>query len=310
MRRATALVCVCAIVLASRAPAQQPEPNGAPRPDAASADAAPPGERVTHFAVVCTGPAFGERLAKLYEGVNEGMYRVLRRHGYPDEAIYRFAEYQGDKPPRIDGAATVKNLRATFAHLKRIVEPDDRVFVLVVGHGSPGEADYGYALLDGKVAAPEFGDWISALPARNATVVIHPCHGGAFLPRASGPGRVVVTSVNADEVNGVPWAEAFIEAFAKPDQGDADGDGRVSVLEAYRAALAPGRERYGDDLREHPLLDDNGDRIGTFLGNKAAFNGDGPRAAHRFLSPGGRPMTFAPEALTELERANARLTLD
>lgn len=264
-------------------------------------------QRVTHYAVVSTGPALGERLERLYWEVNATAYRVLRNYGYPHEAIYRFSERGRGDARSVDGVSSLANLRATFAHLARITEPGDDVLVVLVGHGRPWEGDFVTLLGGGELNATEFGELVDALPARNITLVIHPCYSGGFLPKLSKPGRVVVTSTNDQEENAVPWAEAFLGAFAPESDGDLDGDGRVSILEAYAAGLRPGRERYGAELKEHPLLDDNGDGKGTF--GELPREGDGEVATARFLGDEGKPLKFSREAVEALARANGELKL-
>lgn len=269
-------------------------------------------ERVTHYAFLSTGPAFGERLGRLYWGVNNGMYEVLRQYGYPDEAIYRFGDYSGTRPEGVDGKATLENFRAAFVHLQRQLKPTDHVFIMLVGHGRFSEArdDFVHPLLDGNLSATELKDMVDNLPTNNLSIVVHPCHSGGFIPSLSCPGRVILTSTNEQEVNRVPWAEALVEAL-KPNGGnDLNGDGRVSLKEAYEAALQPAKERCGEDLEEHPLIDDNADGVGSYVAEEETVGGDGRLAAERFLGDDGEPLQFSANAVKRLREQNQAQRFD
>lgn len=265
------------------------------------------GSRVTHFALISTGPAFNEHLEMLYWGVNETMYRVLRNYGYPHEAIIQLSERGRNDSRRVDGRATLENFRSACRHIARIAQPDDHVMILLVGHGTAANGDFITHFIDGELSAMDLGELVESIQAKNVTLVLHPCFSGGFLPRVSGQGRVVVTSTNDAEENAVPWAEAFVEAFAPESEKDTDSDGRVSIWEAYVASLQPGRDRYGSDLKEHPLLDDNGDGVGHFGGLPSG--GDGSLAKKRFLGDQGRPLQFEESAIEQLRQANSTMLL-
>src|SRR5579862_1586286 len=258
------------------------------------------GERVTHYAFLSTGPSGGP-LAASYWHVNQRMYEVLKEYGYPDEAIYRFSEFGATQGPSVIGRSTLSNFRKTFAHLAQILKPDDHVLILLVGNGSPYGSDFVHSLIGGGLTATELKEMVDRLPAKELTLVMHPCFSGGFLPKLSAPGRVVVTSTNDKEVNACPWAEAFEEALDLNSRGSAP-----SIKDAYNAALEPSRKKYGSDLKEHPLLDDNGDGVGHY-GAEKIVGGDGTLAAGRFLGDRGRPLHFSSGAIAQLRELNAPL---
>lgn len=160
--------------------------------------------------------------------------------------------------------------------------------------------------MEGDLATGEMKRLFDALPTRNVTIAIHPCYGGGFLPAASKAGHVVVTSTAADELNGVPWAEAFIGAFSARIKARPNGPFDVSIKLAYNASLAPAIRRYGSDLREHPLLDDNGDGVGHF-GDAPIVGGDGELASRRFLGDSGRKLNVSRTALDRLGESDLRI---
>jgi hypothetical protein len=144
---------------------------------------------------------------------------------------------------------------------------------------------------------------LDRLPTQKLTIALHPCFSGGFIPKISGKGRVIVTSTSDSEVNAIPWAEAFIRVLSPGGTKQA-----VSIKDAYVAGLEPGRQRYGTDLKEHPLLDDNGDGIGHF-GEQKVVDGDGRVAADRFLGDRGRLLRFSESAVRTLRKQNSSLIL-
>jgi hypothetical protein len=65
---------------------------------------------------------------------------------------------------------------------------------------------------------------------------------------------------------------------------------------------------YPGGLKEHPLLDDNGDGVGHF-GKDPVVDGDGALAARRFLGNEGYRLDFSPQAIQKLKDLNAGLVL-
>jgi hypothetical protein len=79
---------------------------------------------------------------------------------------------------------------------------------------------------------------------------------------------VITSTKSSFERNESQFAKFFVEALDKPGVADVDKDGRVSLLEAYRYAVAETRRSYSNDERlvtEHSQLDDDGNGKGTDL---------------------------------------------
>ncbi|HEX4349276.1 MAG TPA: hypothetical protein VH251_02755, partial [Verrucomicrobiae bacterium] len=110
----------------------------------------------------------------------------------------------------------------------------------------------------------------------------------------SGPDRVIITATRSGyEVNATRFGGYMAKAIADP-AADLDKDGQTSLLEAFLLASREVAQFYKEAGRlatEHPLLDDNGDGLGTSAdwfrsvrAVKTAANGksvDGVRA-HQF----------------------------
>ncbi|MFN6104024.1 MAG: hypothetical protein ACK5EA_06190 [Planctomycetaceae bacterium] len=139
------------------------------------------------------------------------------------------------------------------------------LWLVLIGHGT----------FDGKTArfnlqGPDLSaaDLAAAMQPLSGPVAVINCASasGPFVNSLSAPGRVVITATRSgSESNFARFGDGFSAALL--DQAaDLDKDEQVSLLEAFLAAAAKVREFYADAGRlatEHPLLDDNGDRLGT-----------------------------------------------
>jgi hypothetical protein len=288
-----------------------------PQPPAESAlqtrPASQPAARVSHFAVVCCGATHGSvQHQKWYWDSNERIAKMLREvYSYPDEAVYRLCEDGKAKDPGVDGRSSLANFRKVFAHLAKIMQPDDQLLVYLVGHGGAipwwGAV---YDLTDGMLTSAELARLLDALPTQNIVILLNPCNSGAFIPALSRRGRVICTSTRADEDNAAGWEGSMTNALARG--ADADGDGHVSLKEAYNASVRGTEQWYRNEklpLQEHPLLDDNGDGVGHF-GQDRVVEGDGELAAKTWLGDQGRPLRHTAAALQALAEANASLKLE
>jgi hypothetical protein len=266
-------------------------------------------DRVTHYAFVTTGPAFRGPLGQMYWKCNEKIQAMLDEYGYPEQAVYRLCEFGPSKGPGVDGTSTYESYKRIFEHLAKILQKDDHLFIFLVGHGSPAGNDFVHPLVKGQLTATEFKRWLDAIPTSNITVVMNPCFSGGFLPKLSAPGRVICTSTNDRETNSVGWAESMADALRPGSQADVNKDGKVSIKEAYNVGLENTLRHYGQNLREHPLLDDNGDSVGH-MGKEPVVDGDGKLAAERFLGHQGKKLSFSAEAIEKLKKLNAELKLE
>lgn len=105
-----------------------------------------------------------------------------------------------------------------------------------------------------------FLDWLAA---RVVSVVMLPCFSGGFIDDLSAPNRVIATATEEETASyGNLFMELFTSAFHRatrsgsPVDADADGNGHISMREAFNYAAE------NDCYDEIPQYDDNGDGIG------------------------------------------------
>jgi hypothetical protein len=107
----------------------------------------------------------------------------------------------------------------------------------------------------------EMATYLSAINAGRIVIVMLPCFSGGFIEDLSAPNRVILTAT-VEELSS--WGNRFLRRFTaalhwadingNPVNADSDGNGYISMLEAFNYAAE------NDDTP--PQYDDNGDGIG------------------------------------------------
>ena len=126
----------------------------------------------------------------------------------------------------------------------------ENLFVYVIAHGicSGGEmTSWGKV----KIKADWFAKEIDKVNAKSISIVMNQCYSGSFIPALSKNGtatnRTIITAVDPNEpgyeeidsdnfyLNSY-FTKAFMCGLSDPEESDYDGDGEVSMLEAFRFA--------------------------------------------------------------------------
>jgi hypothetical protein len=166
------------------------------------------------------------------------------------------------------GPATREALQREAADLKEVLKPEDRLWVLFVGHGNR-DGDEAFFHMPGRdVSARQLAAMFAGLRCREQVFWMTFSASGWFLKPLSAKGRIVLTATLADdEFNETEFPEALASVIKRPaGKLDTDGDGKVSLLELFRHIGAEVQARFDSDKRvptEHALLDDNGDGEGA-----------------------------------------------
>jgi len=201
----------------------------------------------------------------------------------------------------IDGVSSAENIRQAFRDLSHRMKKQDQLFVFMTGHGSYDGKWSKFNLVGKDLRDIEYAQLLSELPTKRIIVVNTSSASGPFIRRLSGEKRVIITATKSGaqeyETN---FADFFLQALAT-EQADLDKDKRVSMTEVFAYARGSQDNWFEDKqlLRaEHPLLDDNGDGVGS---QQVDGNGsdDGLWASRVFLSPPAR------DVQRSLEKINA-----
>src|SRR5439155_14940302 len=175
----------------------------------------------------------------------------------------------------------------------------DQIIIVIFGHGSGAAEDSKVSLPGPDMNARDFANALAQFKTQQVAFVDMTSASGDMLPVLSAPNRVVITATKSSfERNESQFAGYFVDALSS-EGADTDKDGRVSLLEAFRYAVAETRRYYEQQSRlqtEHAQLDDDGDKKGAAEPDArvVAGQGDGGVARRIFLgggtyASGGRP---------------------
>lgn len=219
------------------------------------------------------------------------------RFGMADSLILWFGEDSVVKDRRYRGASTRVNVERALGQMSARALPGDRIVIALIGHGAGDGADTRLSMPGPDLTAADLQRLLSRFTVQPVAVLALMSASGDAVASLSAPNRVVITATKtAYERNEVRFPVQFVKALAE-DVADADKDGRVSLLEAYRYAARETRRGYDDTQKlqtEHSMLDDDGDGQGS---DAPSGRGEGALARRFFLDGGARRMMAGNDAL-------------
>ena len=161
---------------------------------------------------------------------------------------------------------------------------DDRIFVVLIGHGNPRGGSAVFNLPGPDISAEELAQALAVFENQLTIVINTASASGPFIKALSRDNRVVITATSsAREYHATLFGEFFVAAFGTPG-ADRDKDERISMLEAFDYARREVRRSYQSEkhlLTEHALLDDNGDGKGSL--DPGEYREDGALANRIYL---------------------------
>jgi hypothetical protein len=253
------------------------------------------------FALVITGAPGGAAFISTYSTWAEQLSSALTEH----------LGFSADHVVVLSGTATVEaqqstqhNVRAAIASLRRRVQKDDLLVILLVGHGSVDDGLAKFNLVGPDLTSEEWGALLTDLPGR--VVAINTAGGSfPFLQDLATRGRIVVTATESTAQRyDTVFPEHLIAALRDP-AADLDKNGRVSVWELFVRAskgVAEHFERQGLLATERAVLDDTGDGRGV----EAVGTGeDGALARATYLQRDAAAVDADPELIELLGRRRA-----
>jgi hypothetical protein len=224
----------------------------------------------------------------------EGLAAALHgRFGVADENILWFGEDSVSQSPHFRGQSTKPNVEKAILGLAARSEPSSQFVLVLIGHGAGEGSETRIDIPGPDLTATDFACLLAAFPTQRVAFLNLTSASGDMIPTVTGANRVVITATKtAFERNESHFGRYFVEAFAK-DGADADKDGRVSLLEAFRYAALETKRFYDKASlmqTEHAQLADDGAKEGSASPTGRA--GDGA-LARRFFLDGGKISALA-----------------
>lgn len=266
-----------------------------PAPDQAHADTElAGGQGAAHHVIVCGSGGEDKYREKFWEWGNRLSNALIHRLDIPESHVHLLAEAVGDAQTLNEGIeqasgqrpADLESIRILFASLADTVNPEDDLYVYLIGHGSYLKYQSKFHIPGPDLTAEALDALLLDIPARRIVVLNATSASAGFINTLSAPNRVICTATKSiDEVNATDFMEHFVRGLEEGAAGgrggewtadqaggqwpaDRNHDNRISFLEACEYAADLTSAWYlGEGLiaTEHAILDDNADGLGSRL---------------------------------------------
>lgn len=172
--------------------------------------------------------------------------------------------------------ATKARLQTVLGDVSKQAKATDALVLMLVGHGGFDGVDYKINLPGPDLSAIELAGLLDRVPAGRQLVVNMTSASGGSRSALERPNRAIITATKSgSEKNATIFARYWVEALRDP-AADADKNGVITALEAYRYAEQKTANFYETQKRlatEHAMLEDTGK--GDGVRTPSAENGEG-----------------------------------
>jgi hypothetical protein len=236
-----------------------------------------PSDGVRRALIICGHPGDDEH-RKQFAATAESLAKSLvERLQFDPAAVWVLfggeeAAAEAPQPGNVRGPSTQESINSTITALKQTIEPNDSLWVLVIGHTYFDGRNSWLNIPGPDLNAQSFGRLFEGIACREQVFWLTMPSSSSYIKPLSSTGRVVVTATEDDrEFNETTFPHVLAELLADPPAArelDADMNGTLSVFDLYitltrRIAAAYAAQKQLST--EHALLDDNGDGRGTEL---------------------------------------------
>lgn len=245
-----------------------------------------PGPSVQTAAVILGGASAGKAYAGRINDWALRLHDILTvQYGFgPGQILLLSGSAADPGDHRISGPIRHEILVDKIHALKKVLQPGDRVFFFLLGHGTADRIEGKCVITGPDITGTSFARILDEFSDQDVVVVNTTSAGHPFCESLSGPGRVIISATRsrAEKFDTI-FAQHFIDALDSRT-GDRDKNRRVSMWEAFLFAGRRTEKWYADQKRvptEHAVLDDNGD--GVFSTDPDPIRNDGRLAQIAYL---------------------------
>jgi hypothetical protein len=183
-----------------------------------------------------SGDPKGAYARNMRDWKNRFVALIKKQGGVPDENFRVLTETPDAQAVPLEEKSTRENVRKALDQAGTLMNEHDQFILVMLGHGTVTEPTGKLCLPGPDLTATELARALDGLPTQHIAIINCASGGAEFLRKYSKSGRVVISAA------GVPgqgqqtyFAEFFLLAH-ETGKGDADGDGHVSMLEAFNWA--------------------------------------------------------------------------
>jgi hypothetical protein len=253
--------------------------------------------------VIISGLSGEERFASQFTAWGRALTAAAtQRHGVPAANVVWLAENR-EADARIKDRSTLESVQRELGAIADRAGPNDRILIVVFGHGSVDGAEARLSMPGPDMSATELATMLVRFGERRVAVVNTTSASGGFVQKLAAPNRIVITATKSGmERNETVFGSHFVTALTT-DSADVDKDNRVSLLEAYEYARREVERAYERDQKlktEHSVIDAVGDGKGVAIAEPTTAHG---RNAQAFNLGGGAVAAAASARTPELRAA-------
>jgi len=157
--------------------------------------------------------------------------------------------------------STAENFKERMNTFAAAVNPADRFIFYYIGQANIVAEKLRLNLPGADVTHEKLAEWINSIRASSMLIVLDCPGAGLAVKAVSGQGRIIIGACTAEQHYSTKFSEYFVPALLD-EKTDADGDGRISLLEAFTSACRDLDDFYRRQsllTTETPVLEDNGD---------------------------------------------------
>jgi hypothetical protein len=159
------------------------------------------------------------------------------------------------------GISTANSLEEQMDGFADSVSAEDRFIFYYIGQANVVSQTLRLNLPGPDVTHEQLAEWINAVKASSMLVVLDCPGAGLAVKAVAGQGRIIIGACTAEQHYSTQFSRYFVPALVDKSS-DADGDGRISLLEAFASASKSIDDFYRVQsllTTETPVLEDNAD---------------------------------------------------
>ncbi|MBN1806354.1 MAG: hypothetical protein JW837_13985 [Sedimentisphaerales bacterium] len=183
--------------------------------------------------------------------------------------------------------SSVENLEKMLKNITNRIETKDRFVFYYIGQANIVADKLRFNLPGRDITHEKLAEWIKPIKASSMLLVLDCPGAGMAVKSLTGKGRIIIGASTAEQPYSTRFSEYFIPSLLD-NESDTDGDGKISLLEAFTYASKQLDDWYFEKLflkTETPILEDNADGFPSqqpWMYQKE--NTDGRQASKFFLT--------------------------